>query len=320
MTWESHINENCRKAMNRLTLLKKLSRKITRKGKLTIYLSYIRPILEFGFQMYINSPQKYLNKLEHVQREALLFITRAYKKTSHKELLKEVGLTTLEKRRDSSKIQFIFKAKHNLLPNYLQTILPPITGKMNTYNMRNSENYQLFKSKKNYFLKSYIPSTIKIWNDSSLDIKRASSLTSLKSKLSDLYGSTTYHLYLSEDGNGAVNHSRIRMGLSGLNAQRRKYNFIDSSKCDNCNDKSETPKHYFLFCSAFAAQRRDMLYEMEATIPQTVQPYMQYLLNKKMSDNFTNILIYGTKNVDTDSLLFKIVQTFIMKTNRFNVV
>ena len=78
---------------------------------------------------------------------------------------------------------------------------------------------------------------------------------------------TTYHLFLSEGDNGAVNHSRMRKNLSALNAQRKKYNFIQNSKCDYCNHKCETPKHSFLHCSAFAAHRQVMLKEMDRCTP-----------------------------------------------------
>ena len=204
-----------------------------------------------------------------------------------------------------------------MLPEYIQLILPPIVGKQN-YNMRNCDNFKMYKSNKNYFLKSYIPSSIKTWNESAIDIKRATSLLNIKSKLSDLYGSSTYHLFLAEDGNGAVNHSRIRMGLSGLNAQRRKYNFIDSSKCNYCNSKTEHAKHFLLFCPSFAALRHDMLYEMEAKVPQTVQPYIpNYQNSNNLATQFCNLLIFGTTNINIDKHIFEIVQNFIATTNRF---
>ena len=53
-------------------------------SQLTIYLSFICNVLKYGWQLglYDNSSGKTLKKLENVQKEALLSITRAYKKTS----------------------------------------------------------------------------------------------------------------------------------------------------------------------------------------------------------------------------------------------
>ncbi len=45
--------------------------------------------------------------------------------------------------------------------------------------------------KNKYFFKSFIPSAIKAWNDTTLDLKRATSLQNMKAKLSNLYKSTT---------------------------------------------------------------------------------------------------------------------------------
>ena len=159
------------------------------------------------------------------------------------------------------------------------------------------------KIKKNFFLKSYIPSSVKTWNESSIDIKRATSLNSLKSKLSDLYGSSTYHLFLAEDGNGAVNHSRMRMGLSALNAQRKRYKFIESSRCDHCCHKCENTQHYLLLCPAFAALRQAMVGEMDRCIPQVVQPYLNNAIKPL---EFSKLLLYGTKEKQIDSVLFGI--------------
>ena len=103
MTFEEHIDENCSKAMKRLTALKKIGNKMPRKGRISVYLSFIRPIFEFGFQLYNGCTKIHLDKLEKVQRQSLLYATRAYKNTSHKELLKETGVPLLESRRKVKK-------------------------------------------------------------------------------------------------------------------------------------------------------------------------------------------------------------------------
>ena len=159
--------------------------------------------------------------------------------------------------------------------------------------------------------------TIRAWNESPLDIKRATSLNSLKAKLADLYGSTSYHLFLSEDGNGAVNHSRMRMGLSALNAQRKRYNFIATSTCDYCNHKNENVRHFLLYCPAFAAQRQVMLDDIMGRGLEPVQPLLNYQNMPKLASNLTRVLLHGTEDDQIDKLLFNIVQTFICSSNRF---
>ena len=40
----------------------------------------MRPLIEFGFQLYDNSLKEYIEKLENVQRQALLFLERCIQK------------------------------------------------------------------------------------------------------------------------------------------------------------------------------------------------------------------------------------------------
>ena len=317
MTFDEHVNENCTKAMKRLTPLKRLGSKMPRKGRMSVYISFIHPVLEYGFQLYDNSSKTILDKLESVQRQALLFVTRAYKNTSNRELLKEAGVPSLESRRKSQKIQFIYKSRHNLLPTYLLEIIPNKLFDPNNIQTRNPDMMIIPKSNKNYYLKSFIPSSLKLWNDTSIDIRRALSLQSLKAKLSDLYGSSSYHLYLSEDGNGAVQHSRIRMGLSGLNGHRKKYNFIVNGSCPSCHSKSEDPIHYFLDCPSYVAQRQQLMHGLSQNVPNTVQPYIQDVNKIKNKKKFTEILIYGRSNLDVDYEVFKYVRIYIDETKRF---
>jgi hypothetical protein len=43
--------------------------------------------------------------------------------------------------------------------------------------------------------------------------------------------------------------ARLRMGLSGLNGHRNRFNFIDHSRCPNCNYQNENLDHYFFITS-----------------------------------------------------------------------
>ena len=95
------------------------------------------------------------------------------------------------------------KQKNNCLPEHLENTIPQMIGEQNNFNFRN--NYiPIPKSWENYFLK-FIRPTMKVWNNTRINVGRVVSLQSLKSKLS-----------------------------AGLNAHRKKYNFIPSSTCLYC--------------------------------------------------------------------------------------
>ena len=316
MSFDVHIKNNCTKAMNRLTALKRAGFKLTKRSKLQIYTAFIRPILEFGFQLYVNSSLENLKLLDVIQRQSLLFITSAYKKTSNNELHKEVGIPYLESRRNMQMILFMYKAQNCLLPNYILDIIPTNIGRQN-YDIRYPNLIPQFRSQKNYFLKSFIPSAIKLWNETQLDIRKSTTLSLCKKKLKDIYSIYTYPLFLDFEGTGPINHSRMRMGLSGLNCHRKKYNFIDYDMCDLCHLAKEDTTHFFLYCPAHAAQRQELLDGLSREIPMAVQTHIENYHNNRNIKSFINILVNGTKNKEIDNIIFKHIFDFINNTQRF---
>ncbi len=318
MTWENHINDICKKAGKRIDLLKRLPPAITPHTKLQIYLSFIRPVLEYGSVLFDDCTQILSNKLENIQRQAALSITRAYQHTSHLTLLKELGLEPLNQRRKQAKLNIFYKIKNNLTPQYLKILIPPEVGESTTYNLRNSDSIKLIKSDKKYLLKSYIPSTIKLWNAVPLDIRNSNTLDTFKCKLHRTFVSyTAYTPYLTGTTTGHIQLSRIRMGLSGLNSHRKKYHFIDHNNCPQCNTKNENDTHYFLTCTKYAAQRQSMLTQLGGILPQHLT-----LINNLTSNNkrtLCKIITHGTGIINIDINIFNIVATFIISTGRFDI-
>ena len=213
------------------------------------------------------------------------------------------------------KIKFMYKFSNNNLPAYLYDEIPV---SINTeYNLRNKDNIRMPKSKKNYYLKSYIPSSIKIWNDTEPDIKNAETESILKSKLMRIYGNSSNALFLYGDGKGAINQSRIRMGLSALNSQRKKYHFIPDGTCPNCDARSEDAMHFLLVCPAYTVQRQQLFQELNHNVPQVIHPLSNFTADKKVANMLTRILINGTGNAASDQSIFKSVHIFIETSQRF---
>ena len=50
-----------------------------------------------------------------------------------------------------------------------------------------------------------------------------------------------------QDGNGAINSSRVRLGLNALYTQRKISYFTSISKCNLCNHKTENAKYFIFF-------------------------------------------------------------------------
>ena len=103
MTWKAQIDKSTRRGKIRLGLMKKLSGSswgadynIQRK----LYVSYIRPVLEYGMTSWGTAAKTNFNKTSKVQNQASRIITGAIKSTPIQALNTTTGLQPLEDRRD----------------------------------------------------------------------------------------------------------------------------------------------------------------------------------------------------------------------------
>ena len=113
--------------------------------------------------------------------------------------------------------------------------------------------------------------------------------------------------------------SRIRMGLSGLNQQRKKYNLIENGRCPTCNYIREDASHYFLKCPTHATHRDILFNEICQILAPSVNPNI--LLPQDNSDlkEFLEVILQGSNESDynTNTNLFDSVFKFISHTKRF---
>ena len=76
-SWHRHINYIKDKAWSRINIMRKLKFKLDRKSLETIYLTFIRPILEYGDVVWNNCTQYEKEELEKIQTEAARIATGA---------------------------------------------------------------------------------------------------------------------------------------------------------------------------------------------------------------------------------------------------
>jgi len=254
--------------------------------------------------------------LENVQWQAALTITWAYQNTSHECLLKELGLDLLSKRRSKAKLLLLYKIKNGQTPQYLQEILPKQVGDCVEYNTRNAENIRLPKITKNYFLKSFLPSSIKLWNTLDIQIRQIADLDGFRKAISLIFTpGILYKPYIAGNDKGFIQISRMRMGLSGLNAHRKRYHFIENSNCPNCRSRIEDSVHFLLECPAYAALRVDMMADLQNIIPSQRDTLLN-LGNKAKRKELTKILLTGTMIETIDTKIFETVSVYVQSTQR----
>ena len=91
LNFSKHISEAIRKATKGLSLLKYLSKYVSREILDLSYKLYVRPLLDYGDVIYHNQREDLMNLVEQVQYKAALIVTGCWQGTSRVKLYDELG-------------------------------------------------------------------------------------------------------------------------------------------------------------------------------------------------------------------------------------
>ena len=170
LSWRYHIEAKVRKASQMLGFLRRVLFQAPRGLKLIAYKSLIRPILEYGCQVWDPYKKYEIDQIEAIQRKAARFICNARgRDTSITALLKELGLEPLEERRCNFRKSLLHKTlvdACSLSPGALSYKFPELLNqgadqdKVTTRSQREAMPMNL-ASNRNRYHNSFLPRTIR---------------------------------------------------------------------------------------------------------------------------------------------------------------
>lgn len=186
---------------------------------------------------------------------------------------------------------------HNLTPNYLSDLIPPLVQENNPYSLRNASDIRTIRAHSNLYFNSFLPSTIRAWNNLPDEIKQSASVVTFKNKLNrDRQLAPKY--YKVGTRLGQILHARLRMECSSLNTHLFSKNIVNSPECV-CGG-FQSPYHFLYTCVRYTNIRNTYLSDI---LPRYT----------------TNELLFGkeTATSEENESLFLKVQEYIIKTKRF---
>jgi hypothetical protein len=133
--WNEHVNNIMIKVASRLSVFRRVKCKLKRPHLQTIYISFIRPLMEYGDIVWDNIPDYLKESLESLQLEATRIITDATKLMSRQLLYDETGWETLQTRRSNHKLINFHEMFHKDAPDYLNYL-----SETHQHNTRRSNN------------------------------------------------------------------------------------------------------------------------------------------------------------------------------------
>ncbi len=252
LTFEYHINYITSKCNNLLNPLKPLSHLLNSKHLETIYNLFVLPHLEYGAIIFDCSSNYHLAKLDRVHYRAALLVSGCIHGSNSKKLLQCLGWLDLTQRRNEKKACLMYDNENNLTPTFIREIISPYRNAPPQRITRFHRNFSIPTYVKSAFLRTTIPTSIKIWESLPENIRNRYSRNSFKFNLRKYFLGTidtsilTKNLDLSRNCELLLNRTRCDLIF---NSHFYSHNFttIDSPACP-CGSTSQNTCHVFLCC------------------------------------------------------------------------
>ena len=300
-TWHKHIDYIKTKAWARINIMRKLKFQLDRRSLEIIYTTFIRPILEYGNEIWDNCTQYEKEEIDKIQNEAARIATGTTKLVSIETLYSEIGWETLDSRRRKQKLSLFYKMYSNISPSYLSALVPPSISDISSYNLRNANNLQTVETRTRQYYNSFLPSVIREWNGLSEETRNASSVSVFKSRLDQnvIVPQIPKYFYIG-DRRLQMLHTRLRTNCSALNQDLFRKNISDTSQC-TCGS-TETADHFLLECPLYHGQRQELFQVISLICPISV-----------------DVLLFGNSTVSYENnvKIFEAVHNYIKNSKRF---
>ena len=304
--WHKHIDNIILSGSKLLGIMRKLKFTVRHKTLNQIYVSFLRPILEYASVVWDNCTFNEKDKLEKIQIEAGRIVTGLTRSTSLYNLFRELGWLTLSERRKYQNLVLAFKITHDMVPQYLSSLFPQNVGNSVSYNLRNNDDFVLLPCRTTLFENSCVPSLISLWNQLPLNLRHLPTISSFKREISNyIFQTNIVPSYFSHGTRYlSVIHARIRNNCSDLKNDLFLNHISFENSCAFC-DEGEDAAHYFFKCSRYHNERLQLFNTLRHLHP----------LN-------CHLLLHGNTELPLDAniLIFYTVHKYIAATGRFRMV
>ena len=217
----------------------------------------------------------------------------------------------MSNRRWAHRLVIFYKIHNDLTPSYLAEHIPK-RNELDISLRNRIVNTPLTRTER--YKNSFVPYTIKAWENLENKAKSKPSVQSFKKCLNDfisLPGHTFFGIY---DKYGIKLLTKIRVSFSDLRDHRFNHNFNCESPLCQCGIEDETSVHFFLRCPLYTAQRSTLLCKISAIISSdvTVLP----------DEHLFFILVYGSNvyNFVSNKLILTETITYIRNSGRFTIL
>ena len=162
-----HINETIKRVNRAVSPLYQISKHVPRNILADMYTTYILPIFDYCDVVYdghITMHDTY--RLEKTQNRIARLVKGTPFRTSTDKLKRDLGWTSLSDRHKLHKLTLYHKLRHDArTPEYIKNTLPRTRYDDTGRTLKNSTLHSLPQNRTTSFQQSFLPSTIRLWNN-----------------------------------------------------------------------------------------------------------------------------------------------------------
>ena len=181
LCWDSHIEIICKKVAAGIAAIKRVKPFVPPEMLKVIYNALVQPYFDYCSPLWDNCGIGLKVKLQKYQNRAARILTGATYDIRTADVFETLAWETLEKRRDYLKSIFMYKILNNLAAPNLNRMFYKMSNCPISYNLRNSDTDLVLPQPKTEFKKrSFSYNGAFLWNNLSVEAKKANTLTSFK--------------------------------------------------------------------------------------------------------------------------------------------
>ena len=121
----------------------------------------VRPLVEYAATTWAPLTDTANDTIEMVQRRATRFVTNDYGRTSSvTEMIANLGLDTLQKRRDLARLSMMYRIVHELVDIPVESYLTPSA----IMTRGHDSHFHQIRTSNTTYQQSFFPRTIVLWN------------------------------------------------------------------------------------------------------------------------------------------------------------
>ena len=307
LTWDKHIESIVKKVNLKLSIMWSV-KGLSRQCLDILYKLHVRSSIDYAISVFgpsLNNSQ--IKTLDNLNYRAARLVTGAQKFTNSEKLLNELGWESTRKRIDYLCLTQFYKIFHKLTTPLVQECLPP---RLNS-NYPTNRTFQHYPFMSSFFVNSYFPFSIKLWDQLEPDLRNEPDFTIFKLKLKDKLKPMKFkHYHVGFKYPNSL-HTQLRLGRSALNCHLFQIGLSDTKLC-LCGN-TETLQHFLLDCELYDHARSLLFQKLEGLLEKKLSQY-----NKQ---SLVQIILCGEKphlpeKYVHNKHIFYAVQTFICRTKR----